>query len=129
MSFYGNTLYAAGRTFNSNPNRDIFGTLNTSTGLFTQIGTGNGAFFGMALASDGTALYGVSVSSPNPGIYSINPATGVPTLVTAVTGFPEETYVVGAGMAASPVPEPTICLLALTSLAGGYATWRRRRRA
>jgi hypothetical protein len=124
MSFYGDTLYAAGKTSDAN----VFGTLNTTTGLFSQIGSANNVFQSMALTSDGTTLYGVSVSQNSPGIYSINPSTGVPTLLTAAIGFPAETYVVGAGMAASPVPEPAAYAMALMGLAcSGYATWRRLR--
>ena len=124
MSFYGDTLYVVGKTSSAN----VFGTLNTTTGLFSQIGSANNVFQSMALTSDGTALYGVSVSQNFPGIYSINPSTGVPTLLAAAIGFPAETYVVGAGMAASPVPEPAAYAMALAGLVcGGYFTWRRRK--
>jgi hypothetical protein len=115
-------LYASGNTFDGN----FFGRMDTSTGLFTQIGAANNAFNGMALASNGTTLYGITSEGSSPGIYSVDLATGVPTLLTSISGFGAEAGIVAAGMAASPVPEPaTAVLLAAAAIGGVTATVRR----
>jgi hypothetical protein len=124
---YGPTgyLYAAGNTADGN----IFGRLDESTGLFTQIGSANAAFNGMALTSDGTTLYGITSEGPAPGIYSVNMITGVPTLLSSVTGFGAEAGVLAAGMAAAPVPEPaTAGLVAAAVITGVIASARRAQR-
>lgn len=60
-----------------------FGTLNLSTGAFTQIGTLNlpagDAIYGMGFGADGN-LYGLD-SDPNANLWQINPATAAVTKV------------------------------------------------
>lgn len=124
IAYYGETLYAAGFTSDGN----IFGRFNTSTGLFTQIGSANNAFYTMAMSSDGTGIYGVTVQGSAPGIYSVNSVTGVPTLLTSLAGFAAENALLAAGMAASPVPEPASLGMVGVGIASACGWWCRGRR-
>ncbi len=76
----GSVVYVAG-TGNE------FGTLNLSTGAFTNIGTlnlpGNDAIYGMGFGSDGK-LYGLDASTPNANLYQINTSNASTSLVGAI---------------------------------------------
>jgi hypothetical protein len=124
--FDGDTIYAAGNTGGGN----IFGRMSTTTGLFTQVGSANNAFNGMAVTGSGAQFYGVTSEGSAPGIYSLNVGTGVPTLLASVTGFGSETGVGAVAMAASPVPEPMM-LSSSAAVVAAMCGWRqlRRRRA
>jgi hypothetical protein len=64
-----------------------FGTVNLTTGVFTQIGTlslpANDFIFGMGFGADGN-LYGVDSISPNAELYRINTSTAQLTAVGAL---------------------------------------------
>jgi hypothetical protein len=65
------TIYAVVSTTSSG---NLFGTLNTVTGLFTEIGVQGPNLFGMGFAPNGT-LYGTDSAIPA-NVYTIDPATG-----------------------------------------------------
>ena len=125
--FDGDTIYAAGNTSNGN----IFGRMSTTTGLFTQVGSTNNAFNGMAVTGSGAQFFGVTSEGSAPGIYSLNVGTGVPTLLTSITGFGSEEGVEAVAMAASPVPEPMMLSssAAVVAAVWGWRQLRRRRAA
>jgi len=122
-AIFNDTLYfATGNTSNR------FGTVNFDTGVYTNINSDNALLKFMALASDGTTLYGL-YGDGNAGaqeLYTIDPADGSTTLLTSISGAGLGTYFHGAAM----VPEPSTYVMALAGLAcGGYLVRRCRRRA
>lgn len=121
--FDGDTIYAAGNTASGN----IFGRMSTTTGLFTQVGSTNNAFNGMAVTGSNAQFYGVTSEGSAPGIYSLNVGTGVPTLLASLTGFGSEEGVGAVAMAASPVPEPMM-LSSSAAVVAALCGWRQVRR-
>ena len=105
-----------------------FGSFSTLNGAFNQIASNN-AFQSMALAWDGTTMYGV-FGNGTPGdqkLYTISD-TGSVTQIATVSGVGLGTRFYGAAIA--PVPEPSTYCMALAGLAcGGYSMFRRRKRA
>jgi hypothetical protein len=69
---------------------NAFGTLNTTTGAFTSIGTSTPAtghnWTGMSWDSSTSTMYASSSNGTVGNLYTINVATGAPTLVGAITG-------------------------------------------
>ena len=72
----GDTLYEA--TNSGDLLSHDFGTLNTSTGVFTSINSGGSALSGLGSTGDGR-LYGIALFGST--LYQINPVTGVQTAV------------------------------------------------
>jgi len=72
MSTSGATLYAV---LAGSPN--IFGTVDTITGVFDPIGPETHTLFGMGFAPNGT-LYGTDDSNPAE-VYQVDPFSGIPT--------------------------------------------------
>lgn len=73
---YGDTIYEA--TVSADLQSHNFGTLNTSTGVFTSINSGGSALSGLGSTGDGR-LYGMALFGST--LYQINPVTGVQTPV------------------------------------------------
>jgi hypothetical protein len=122
-AIFNDTLYFA--TGNSS-NR--FGTVDFGSGAYTNINSDNGLLRYMALASDGTTLYGLygDGTANAQQLYTIDPANVSTTLLTSISGDGLGTYFHGAAM----VPEPSTYVMALAGLAcGGYLVRRRRKRA
>ncbi len=72
LPLYGSTLYL------TDSSRE-FGTLDTTTGVFTVISTQGVLLFGMGFSSGGT-LYGTGSNSPAT-VYQVNTTTGFPTSI------------------------------------------------
>lgn len=125
IAFHDETLYAA---FNLGIGEEpftegAFGTMNTSTGGFTQI-AGDAIYQSMVLASDGTTLFGITPTA----LHSLNPSTGATVATVPLSGSLPE-YWSGAAVIPVPVPEPSTAAMALAGLAcGGYSMFRRRKR-
>jgi hypothetical protein len=54
---------------------NFFGTIDTTTGVFSNIATQPATVFGMGFNGNGT-LYGTDDASPSAGVYQIDPGTG-----------------------------------------------------
>jgi hypothetical protein len=108
-SFLGSSLYSAARTATPAPTANRFGSIATAPVAFNTI-SNNALYQYMVLTSYQGTLYGVysngSTATPavSPGIYSIDVATGNPTLVRNVTGFGSSFYLHGASAVPGPLP-------------------------
>jgi hypothetical protein len=121
----GGLAISSGNTFYGTPTSSRFGTYNTTTGAYVNVGNpakpaGTGAY--TALDFDGSVLFGLNTgpgSPPPTHIVTIDPATAAVTDIGASLN--------SLDAIAFPVPEPSS---ALTLLAGiGFALARRRKRA
>lgn len=120
------TLYAtldAGYPDSGGPVSDYrFGTVDRNTGRFTAISQANSAFFSLSISSEGGVMYGVSLFGGN--IYTIDAATGAPTMLRTITGL-DGVLVRSVFAMPSTVPAPgAAALIGLVAAVGS-----RRRRA
>ncbi len=120
LAYVGGTLYGTFGLTGSGPSS--FGSFNTTTGVFTGIGSEGSATTSLALASDGTTLYGLSNST----IYTIDTATGNTTALIGITNVPATNGIDAAAMIAS-VPEPSTYALAAIATGVMAAIARRRK--
>lgn len=126
FTIHQDTLYLTG----DNGVQGVFGSMGyTPASTFTQIGGFSDFFVRMSLASDGTTLYGVfgNGAAGSQSLYSINPATGALSFISAITGSGLGTRFYGAAFQPSsqPVPEPSTIVISLAGLA--YAGFAKRR--
>ncbi|MEI7924429.1 MAG: PEP-CTERM sorting domain-containing protein, partial [Planctomycetota bacterium] len=123
-AFVNGTMYGTAGIYSSGPMLDRFyGRFNLSTGAFTAITASNDFTYGnMALAYDGTTLFGIKSTS----LYSLNPTTGAYTGLGTVTGIANgQFYAMSVPVA---VPEPSTYALAAIAT-GVMAAIARRRKA
>ena len=118
----GGLAISSGGTFYGTPTSSRFGTYNSGTGAYTDIGNPakpNGGGYG-ALDFDGGVLYGINVGSGSPpptSLVTINPATAAVTNIGA--------SIASLDAIAFQVPEPTAFLLGAIGLAVASAMRRR----
>jgi len=111
-----------------------FGSIGyTSTSTFAQIGPDNPLFINMILASDGTSLFGIygDGTDGNQALYSINPNSGITSFISTISGVGLGSRFYGADFQSSDqaVPEPSLCIISVVSLAcAGFAKRRQIRR-
>lgn len=123
-TFVGGSMYVT-RNINGTGK---FGTIDTTTGQFSQIGSDSAFYMFMNLASDGTTLYGIYNSFGNTNtLASLNTSTGALVSPTDIGGS-NVSYFMAAGMITTSVPEPSA--YALGAIATGIlAAIARRRKA
>ena len=122
-AFVNGTMYGTAG-ISSGPMTDFFyGRFNLSTGAFTAITPSDDSnYSGMALAYDGTTLFGINSIS----LYTLNPTTGAYTGLGTVTGIANgQFYAMSVPVA---VPEPSTYALAAIAT-GVMAAIARRRKA
>ena len=122
-SIMNDVMYFAG-----NFSTDGIGTMGyTNSSTYQEI-TENPLYANMALANDGTTMYGIfgNGTAGNQKLYTINTATGALTAGPTISGTNLGTYFHGAGIV--PVPEPSTYALAAIAT-GVMAAIARRRKA
>lgn len=128
-TMHNGTIYASVKTFVGSDPVGRFGTVGFSaSSTFSPITNNDPSYISMVLASDGTSLFGISGDGTPIGqtFYSINPATGVASPLGPIMGANLGSYFYGAGVAITPVPEPST--YALTAIATGVLAYAARRR-
>jgi len=118
FAILNDTLYLTGVSGTNG----VFGTIGfTSSSTFTQMGGTSDLFKRMVLASDGTNLFGIfgDGTDGNQALYSIDPVSGTPSYITAITGSGLGTRFYGAAFQPSnqPVPEPSMSVISLFGMA------------
>jgi hypothetical protein len=107
-SIMNDTIYMANALFGNG----TFGTMGYTSSSTYQSIVNNILYSNMALANDGTTMYGIfgDGTAGNQKLYTINVATGALTAGPSITGTGLGTYFHGAGIV--PVPEPSTYALA-----------------
>jgi hypothetical protein len=118
FAIHNETLYLTGESGTDG----VFGTIGyTASSAFTQIGGTSNVFINMVLASDGTNLFGIfgDGTAGNQTLYSIDPATGTPSHISAITGSGLGSHFYGAAFQpnSQPVPEPSMGVISLFGMA------------
>jgi len=123
LSSLGSTLYLTnGSAIEQGLSQ--FGTVNASTGAYTQVGANSADYANLMLAGVGSTLYGIDQNTSR--VYTVAPDTGALTALNPTTGT-LPALIFGA-VAINPVPEPATYAMALAGLAcGGFSMWRRKR--
>jgi hypothetical protein len=119
FTIHQDTIYT---TFEDYGGNGFFGSIGyTASSTFNQIGATSNVFLNMVLASDGTNLFGIfgDGTAGNQALYSIDPATGTPSYISAITGSGLGTRFYGADYQPSsqPVPEPSMGVISLFGMA------------
>jgi hypothetical protein len=117
------TLYKTGVNFLGST---VLDRLDKSTALPLTTIPLSVIFDGLGVRDDGV-LFGAGAGGPNDQLYTINPITGVSTLIgsTGTGGLSDLAFQPSSTIAAT-VPEPASLFLLGTGLAFGAAGWRKR---
>lgn len=119
IAFHNGTLYAASQ--DATTSDYSFGSINVSTGAYTQLSVINSVYYNFRLASDGTNLYGLDYTSNT--IYQVDPTNGALSSPIIITGsLPGQGFTT---MGIATVPEPTTYALGLIALGILLFTCRR----